>query len=248
MRIAFSPIRRDGTLSLERAGDTLLLNGTAFDFAPLPEGAMLPPEAMDGDWFAGPVERIAGVLHLALFLPHGRDAAEAARFPAPITVAVDGPIALPGASSPARATRARRRAGKIDFRQVATPAGRRRAEASAERRRIRMRRDLALAAGVMVGSVTVQTDDRAQQRLQAAAFGALRDPGCRIAWKAAGGRFVTLDAGQVIALADAVRAHVQACFDHEARLLAALDAGRPVDPDAGWPGGARTAGLPGEAE
>ena len=44
-----------------------------------------------------------------------------------------------------------------------------------------------------------------------------------------------LDAATIIAVAQAVRAHVQACFDRENALLAALDADEPYDIEAGWP-------------
>ncbi len=37
------------------------------------------------------------------------------------------------------------------------------------------------------------------------------------------------------AVAQAIRAHVQACYDREAALTAALDAGQPYDIEAGWP-------------
>ena len=95
MHITFSPIRHDGTLSLARQGDALIVNGEAFDFAPLPEGGSLPAAAIASPWFAGPVQRLDGVLHLTLFLPHGMPAPETTRFPVPVTVAQDGPVALP---------------------------------------------------------------------------------------------------------------------------------------------------------
>jgi hypothetical protein len=44
---------------------------------------------------------------------------------------------------------------------------------------------------------------------------------CR--WKGIDG-FVTLNATQIIAIADAVRAHVQSCFDHEAELVPLIEA------------------------
>ena len=95
MQIAFSPVRRNETLTLHRAGDVLTINGEAFDFGPLPDGATLPREAIDSDWFAGPVERIDGLLHLTLVLPHGPHAPEATRYPAPVVLTGDGPVALP---------------------------------------------------------------------------------------------------------------------------------------------------------
>jgi hypothetical protein len=95
MKISFSPVRRDEQLELHRAGDVLTINGEAFDFGPLPEGATLPAEAIDSDWFAGPVERIDGELHLTLVLPHGPQAPEATRFPAPLDLGGDGPVDVP---------------------------------------------------------------------------------------------------------------------------------------------------------
>jgi hypothetical protein len=95
MKITFSPIRGDTPLELSRSGDTLTINGEVFDFSPLPEGATLPPEVIAGDGFAGPVERIGGVLHVALRLPHGANAPQETLFPVPITLTGDGPVALP---------------------------------------------------------------------------------------------------------------------------------------------------------
>jgi hypothetical protein len=95
MHITLSPTRRDGRPTFERQGDTLLINGEAFDFSGIPEGATLPAEAVASDWIAGPVSREGGVLHFTLLLSHGANAPEAARFPQPVTVTSDGPITLP---------------------------------------------------------------------------------------------------------------------------------------------------------
>ena len=95
MKLTFLPMRRDDRLILHRAGDVLTINGEAYDFGPLPDGATLPRKAIEGGWFAGPVERIDGVLHLTLILPHGPCASEATRFPKPIEIDGDGAICLP---------------------------------------------------------------------------------------------------------------------------------------------------------
>ncbi|MTZ15112.1 hypothetical protein GNE00_15280 [Pseudomonas sp. JL972] len=95
MHIALSPARLDEPLAASRAGDVLTLNGVAFDFGPLPEGATLPAEAIDSPWIVGPVSRINGELHLTLRLPHGANPSRAVAFPEPVTVTEDGPIALP---------------------------------------------------------------------------------------------------------------------------------------------------------
>lgn len=95
MHITLSPVRMDETLTASRSGDVLTLNGEAFDFGPLPEGATLPAEAIDSEWIVGPVLRIDGELHLTLRLPHGPNPSEAVAFPEPVTVTADGPIPLP---------------------------------------------------------------------------------------------------------------------------------------------------------
>lgn len=95
MQITFSPMRRDDDLTLERQGESLIINGSAFDFTPLQDGAELPAEAINSSWFAGPVRRCEGVLHLHLVLPHGAGAAAARLFPSPITQSCDGVVPLP---------------------------------------------------------------------------------------------------------------------------------------------------------
>lgn len=95
MHITLSPVRMDATLTASRADDVLTLNGEAFDFAPLPDGATLPAEAIASEWIAGDVSRIDGVVHLTLRLPHGPNPSHAVAFPEPINVTGDGPIVLP---------------------------------------------------------------------------------------------------------------------------------------------------------
>ena len=95
MQITLLPMRHDQMLVAQRSGDVLVLNGRALDFGPLPEGAVLPQDAMDCPWIASDVTRVGGRLQLALILPHGPAAPEQSLFPAPITVLADGPIALP---------------------------------------------------------------------------------------------------------------------------------------------------------
>ena len=95
MKIILSPVRMDETLEASVAGDVITLNGQDFDFTQLPEGATLPADAIESDYFAGPVSRINGELHLTLRLPHGPNPSQHAAFPEPIHVTEDGPVALP---------------------------------------------------------------------------------------------------------------------------------------------------------
>lgn len=95
MLINFSPIRSDRALEITKTGETLTINGESFDFSQLADGATLPREAINCQWVCGDVERINGELIIPILLPHGPNASDAARFPEPITVTEDGPIALP---------------------------------------------------------------------------------------------------------------------------------------------------------
>lgn len=101
MIINLSPVRMDGSLALSVAGDVLTINGAAFDFTPLPEGASLPREAVDCPWLASDVARAEGEIVLALILPHGAipwpapPEAAVVTHPAPLHVAAEGPVALP---------------------------------------------------------------------------------------------------------------------------------------------------------
>ncbi|WP_323041156.1 DUF4376 domain-containing protein [Gemmobacter sp.] len=122
----------------------------------------------------------------------------------------------------------------IDLSQLITADAKAADALAADRDRIKARRDMAIASGITVAGMALATDDLSQSRIMGAALSAMLDPGYSVQWKIAAG-FVTLSAPQVIAIASAIRAHVQACFDREAQLLAALDAGDPVDIETGWP-------------
>lgn len=95
MHISLAPVRGDTPRRLHREGDVLTVDGVAYDFSALPEGATLPRDAVQGDWLASDVERTGGVLRMTVILPHGAAAPEATRFPAPIMAPQDGPIPLP---------------------------------------------------------------------------------------------------------------------------------------------------------
>lgn len=90
-------------------------------------------------------------------------------------------------------------------------------------------------AGITVAGIEVATD-RASQSQIANAYtllqaGLLVSP---IAWHAADGSWVTVNADQVAAIAQAVARHVQACFAAGARIAAAIDAALidSADPEA----------------
>ncbi len=101
---------------------------------------------------------------------------------------------------------------------------------------IAVRRYEAETAGIEVAGVRVETDDRSKLLINGAALESMLDPDYVMQWKTPAG-FVELGAAQVLAVARAVRAHVQACFDREAELLAAVADGSITDQmlQEGWP-------------
>lgn len=101
---------------------------------------------------------------------------------------------------------------------------------------IAARRYEAETSGTTVDGIPVNTERDSQALLTGAALQAMLDPNYTVRWKTEGG-FVDLDAQQIIGLASAVRAHVQACFDREAELVAAVEDGSYAESmlDEGWP-------------
>lgn len=94
-RISFSPQRRDGALSVSKAGDILTINGDPFDFSVIPDGASLPADAVGSEWVTGEVSRQGGDLRITLILPHGPNPSASVAFPADIVDPADGVIAVP---------------------------------------------------------------------------------------------------------------------------------------------------------
>ena len=94
-KINLSPQVRDGTLTVSKSGDALIVNGVTYDFTQLTEGSTLPAEAIDSEYFVGPISRVEGEIELTLLLPITREASEAAKYPEPITITADGEVALP---------------------------------------------------------------------------------------------------------------------------------------------------------
>lgn len=103
------------------------------------------------------------------------------------------------------------------------------------------RRWRAETGGISVDGSPVATDDRSQAKLVGACLAATLDASYSIQWKIADGGFVTLDRDQIIAIAQAVRTHVQTCFDREAALAEEIQAApneqalATIDIEGGWP-------------
>ena len=75
---------------------------------------------------------------------------------------------------------------------------------------------------VETGGLAVATDDRSKIMIIGARVKANSDPGFTTEWKTGAG-FVTIDAATIIAISDAVQAHVAACFAAEAAVLAEIE-------------------------
>lgn len=95
MKITLNPQRRDDAITVSKLGDILTINGVDYDFSVIPDGATLPASAVDCEFISGDIERIGGVLHLAITLPHGSNPSQAVAFPAPLINPADGVLELP---------------------------------------------------------------------------------------------------------------------------------------------------------
>jgi hypothetical protein len=112
---------------------------------------------------------------------------------------------------------------------------------SARLQELAQRRYAAEEGGTTLGGNPLATDRITQAKITSAYVKAVADDGFQItAWKSGSGVFSTLTAASIIAAANAIEAHVQACFDNEASLsgkitdaadLAELAA---VDIEGGW--------------
>jgi hypothetical protein len=103
------------------------------------------------------------------------------------------------------------------------------------------RRWRAETGGTLVNGATIATDENAQAKIIGAVVAALRDANYSAQWKMPDGSFATLNHDQIIAIGEAVRAYVQACFDREAALAAQINAAADaaavaaIEVNAGWP-------------
>lgn len=83
-------------------------------------------------------------------------------------------------------------------------------------------------AGTTVNGITIDTGRDSQALITGAALAAMLDSDYSLNWKTNAG-FIHLTAPEIIAVAQAVRAHVQACFDKEGELVAQINAAQTED-------------------
>lgn len=100
-------------------------------------------------------------------------------------------------------------------------------------------RYVAEVSGVIVGDATIKTDRESQATITSAWSVAKQNPSTVIDWKASSG-WVQVDAATMIAIGDAVFAHVQGCFSKErqlseqAALCATVGDLRLINYQGGW--------------
>ena len=101
---------------------------------------------------------------------------------------------------------------------------------------IAARRYTAETAGTTVEGMPIDTGRDSQGLITGAALAAMLDPAYSVRWKTVAG-FVDLTAQQIIGVASAVRAFVQASFDREVVLLGAVADGSITAEmvEEGWP-------------
>ena len=95
MRIKLSPVRRDDTLEVSRAGVTLTIKGEVFDFSQMAAGDTLPSSAISSLWFFGQVDNVDGELELTLILPLPANYSQEQAFPIPLENVPNGPVVFP---------------------------------------------------------------------------------------------------------------------------------------------------------
>jgi hypothetical protein len=90
--------------------------------------------------------------------------------------------------------------------------------------------------GIAIEGLNIETTRDSQALIASTGLSAILDPEYRCNFKTLNG-FVEIGAEQILAIAKAVRSHVQACFDRELDLLRALEARTYKDEmlAEGWP-------------
>jgi hypothetical protein len=82
--------------------------------------------------------------------------------------------------------------------------------------------------GITINGVEIATDRESQALLTGAVLAAQDNPEYVVNWKAQNG-WAVLDTATILAAADAVRNHVQACFDREKLLQEQVEAATTIE-------------------
>jgi hypothetical protein len=95
MKISLSPRASEAALTVVKAGDILTINGEAYDFSSLPDGATIPEDDIPCPWIVGEVHRTETEIEITLLLPIPTTAEQWLAFPEPLVDVPDGPVDLP---------------------------------------------------------------------------------------------------------------------------------------------------------
>lgn len=98
-----------------------------------------------------------------------------------------------------------------------------RARLAAYAREMRWRKEV---GGIIVGGVPVATDDRSKMMIIGARVAAAVDPAWQTVWQGADGNAYPVDAAAMLAISDAVHAHVNATFTTLSAVLSAIEVGQ----------------------
>lgn len=79
--------------------------------------------------------------------------------------------------------------------------------------------------GITISNIPVATDDRSKQMILGARLAAETDSNWSTSWVAADGSIAPVNAATIIAISDAVQAHVNNCFTTYAVVKADIDSG-----------------------
>jgi len=82
-----------GAMSMSVSGDTLTINGTAFDLSGVSEGDTLPAEAVAHDHVVHEVTRVSGEINLSVVLPCSHEAM--ASLSQSVVTTASGAVSLP---------------------------------------------------------------------------------------------------------------------------------------------------------
>ncbi|MGO4673821.1 DUF4376 domain-containing protein [Bosea sp. 2YAB26] len=85
--------------------------------------------------------------------------------------------------------------------------------------------------GITLGGVAVATDGESQRKVLGAYVAASRDPNWTTVWSAADGSDHPIDTPTMLAIGDAVQAHINALFVKQSAVLAAISAGTITTPE-----------------
>lgn len=124
----------------------------------------------------------------------------------------------------------------IDYSKLIPAAEVAKGAMGAQKETVAARRYKAETAGIIVQGIEVNTERDSQNLINGAVVSCLINPEYVCNWKTPAG-FIQLNAEQITAFGVAVRNHVQACFDREAELVAALEDGSYTKAmlEEGWP-------------